>query len=331
MRAEAVYPPPQVPMHRMDEDDTPREVAPGPRGPPPPPPPGMGELLQSHNQMRAQIAHMANHVQETSNRAQLLEQRLAAEEHARAYREAEKRHAAATMYQQALYGPAAAAPPFLNEAIGQAAVPPPIAPPAHMTTTEGNQTKREAEEAPEDTPPKKQIVERVVERILERPADLSRPSVPDPPPQAAITYEPPKAVSDVMSYTHAGNPELARAVAHVVASLAADEKRGPKRAAASAPADLEQATQAADQSGSKPVVVRKKTRYTTMSRFNASQLIRRREAKRNEQAAIRAAKEEAAAAKVGEVVRRVIKRTKKTTPAPAGARLTPGRRAVVAV
>jgi hypothetical protein len=116
-------------------------------------------------------------------------------------------------------------------------------------------------------------------------------------------------------------------VAHVVAALAADEKRGPKRAASSA--DLEQATQAADQSGSKPVVVRKKTRYTTMSRFNASQLVRRREAKRSEQAATRAAKEEAAK-KVGEVVRRVIKK-KKTAPASVGARMTPGRRAVVAV
>jgi hypothetical protein len=192
--------------------------------------------------------------------------------------------------------------------------------------TEG--TKREASEPPQDDRPKKQIVERVVERILERPADLSRPSVPDPPPQAAITYEPPKAISDVMPYTHAGNPSLAKAVAHIVAHLAVEEKRGPKRAPAAATADLEQATQAADQSGSKPVIVRKKTRYTTMSRFNAMEPIRRRATRRNERAAIRAAKEEAAK-KVDEVVRHVIKRKKNPRPSVA-ARLTPGRRAVAA-
>ena len=114
MRAEAAYPEARPEVHRMDTDDSPREVAPGPGGPPPPPPPGMGELLRSHNQMRAQILHMANHVQETSNRAQLLEQRLAAEEHARAYQQAERRQAAAAMYQQALYGPQGAAPPFFS-------------------------------------------------------------------------------------------------------------------------------------------------------------------------------------------------------------------------
>ena len=341
LRAQMAYP--QV--HRMDTDDTPREeqVTPGPGGPPPPPPPGMGELLRSHNQMRAQIEHMANYVHETTNRAQQLEQHLATQEYARAYRKAEKRQAAAAMYRQALYGPQAAAPPFLNQVIGQAAVPPPAAPaepaaPAASMATDAIQEKREADERLEAAP-KRQIVERVVERILERPADLSRPSVPDPPPQAAITYEPPKAISDVMPYTHAGNPELARAVAHVVAALASEEKRGPKRAA---DPEFEEATQAADQSGSKPVVVRKKTRYTTMSRFNAAQLIRRREAarralqvRRGEREAIRVATEEAAK-KVDDVVRRVVKKTKSSrNPRPArpvhsGAKMTPGRRVAVA-
>ena len=110
---------------------------------------------------------------------------------------------------------------------------------------------------------------------------------------------------------------------------------------------IEEATQAADQSGSKPIVakkmraeavtparVKKHTKYTTMSRFNAAELVQRRaqrrkalEERRSERAAVRIAKEEALK-EVGKVIQKVAK-TRRPKPA-ATARLTPGRRAVVA-
>jgi hypothetical protein len=191
------------------------------------------------------------------------------------------------------------------------------------------------------------VVERVVEKLIERPADFATPGIPDPPPPAPITYDPPKALSQVMPYTHASDPALARAVAHVVAALATV----PKRPATAA--DLEEETQEADQSGSKPIVakkmrndelqkpkvvarVKKPTTYATMSRFNASELLKRRsrrlraaEERRGEREAVRVAKEEALKL-VGKVIQKTKARRLATTArAPKTARLTPSRAAVV--
>jgi hypothetical protein len=332
LRAEMAYP--QV--HRMD---TPRDeiMMSSGSGPPPPPPPGMGEILASHNQMRAQMAQMAHHVHETSNRAMQLEQRLMSQERARERSREEKRHATAAMVRRE-YDAQAAAPPFLNQIIGAPAVPAPPAPPPDAGVSSGVQEKRESSAAPEQRS-KTQVVERVVEKLIERPADITRPGIPDPPPPAPIRYDPPKALSEVMPYTHASDPALARAVAHVVAAIGG----APKRAAEDP--GIEEATQAADQSGSKPIVakkmraeavtparVKKPTRYTTMSKFNAAQIVQRRERRkaleerRSEREAVRIAKEEAMKA-----IGRVISKTKTKKPKAPGARMTPGRRAVVVV
>ena len=309
--------------------------------PPPMPPPGMGEILASHNQMRAQLQQMAHHVHEQSNRAMQLEQRLMMQERVRERSREERRHSAVAMFRQE-NAAHEVAPPFLNQIIGPAAVPPPVTPPVtDAGMSSGSQEKR-ASSAPAEQRPKTQVVERVVERLIERPADIARPGVPDPPPMAPVRYDPPKAISEVMPYTHASDPALARAVAHVVASLAA----APKRAAAE---DIEEETQEADQSGSKPIVAKKMradeqqvpkkvakvkapTRYTTMSRFNASELLKRREQRRRaveerrgERAAVRIAKEEALKI-VGKVIQKTKARKLATT-----ARMTPSRRAAVVV
>ena len=357
LRAEMAYP--QV--HRMD---TPREVAPlgSGSGPPPPPgaggvampmnmvvpppplpPPEMSEILASHNQMRTQLQQMAHHVHEQSNRAMQLEQQLMAQERTRERSREERRHAAVAMFRRESAAHEVA-PPFLNQVIGPAAVPPPV-PDAGMSS--GSQEKR-ASSAPAEQRPKTQVVERVVERLIERPADIATPGVPDPPPMAPVRYDPPKALSAVMPYTHASDPALARAVAHVVASLAA----APKRAAAET--DIEEETQEADQSGSKPIIakkmradelqtpkkvarVKKPTTYATMSRFNASELVRRREQRRkaveerrSERVAVRIAKAEALKI-VGKVIQKTKARRLATTArAPAKtARTTPSRAAVV--
>jgi hypothetical protein len=281
---------------------------------------------------------MAHHVHETSNRAMQLEQQLMAQERVRERSREERRVAAAAMFRRE-HSAQEVAPPFLNQVIGAPAVPPP----ADVGLSSGSQEKRPSS-APAEQRPKTQVVERVIEKLIERPADIARPDIPEPPPMAPVTYEPPKPLSKVMPYTHASDPALAAAVAHVVAAIGG----APKRPAAET--DIEEATQAADQSGSKPIVAKKMrpnelqarvkktpTRYTTMSRFNASQILRRREEKRralqerrSERVAVRLAKEEAAKA-IGRVIQKAkAGRPKAGKPAP-GARMTPGRRAVVVV
>jgi hypothetical protein len=163
----------------------------------------------------------------------------------------------------------------------------------------------------------------------------------------------------VLPYTHAVDPALARALAHVVASAARAQKRPPDLAQYEA-----EATTANDQSGAPTVKKGRptpakatpakatpakatpakatptparvpKTRYTTMSKFNAAQIIKRRETKkrertvrRDEKVARRVAVEEAARfLKQPEEPEKATVR-KKILKAPA--RMTPGRRAVAA-
>jgi hypothetical protein len=138
LRAEMSYPA----VYRMD---TPREVAAGSGGPyggpppppgagaimmpvhmvvppPPPPMPGMGEILASHNQIRAQLNQMAHHVHETSNRAKQLEQQVMMQERSRDRSREERRRAASAMFRRE-HAAHEVAPPYLNQAIGPAAVP----------------------------------------------------------------------------------------------------------------------------------------------------------------------------------------------------------------
>jgi hypothetical protein len=300
----------------------------------------MGEIVASHNQMRAQLQQMAHHVHETSNRARQLEQQLMMQERARERSREERRHSAVAMFRRESAAHEVA-PPFLNQVIGPAAVPPPVTVP-DAGVSSGSQEKRASSE-PADRRSKTQVVERVVERLIERPADFATPGVPEPPPMAPVRYDPPKSISEVMPYTHASDPALARALAHVVASLAA----APKRPAAET--DIEEETQEADQSGSKPIAakkmrpdelqvpkkvarVKKPTTYATMSRFNATELLKRREQRRRaveerrgERAAVRIAKEEALKI-VGKVIQKTKARKLATT-----ARMTPSRRAAVVV
>ena len=70
-------------------------------GPPPPPPPGMGEILRSHDMVRAEMSNVAHQVHEPRNHAMMLEHQLAAEQHARAQMMEEKRQSAAAMFQKA--------------------------------------------------------------------------------------------------------------------------------------------------------------------------------------------------------------------------------------
>jgi hypothetical protein len=202
--------------------------------------------------MRAQLQQMAHHVHEQSNRAMQLEQQLMMQERTRERSREERRHSAVAMFRQE-NAAHEVAPPFLNQVIGPAAVPPPVPPPVTVPdagVSSGSQEKR-ASSAPAEQRPKTQVVERVVERLIERPADIATPGVPEPPPMAPVRYDPPKSISEVMPYTHASDPALARAVARVVAPLAA----APKRPAAET--DIEEETQEADQSGSKPIVAKK--------------------------------------------------------------------------
>ena len=143
--------------------------------------------------------------------------------------------------------------------------------------------------------------------------------------------------------------ELARALAHVVVSMARAQKRPPELAEYEA-----DTTTANDQSGApmvkkskpaakpaktetaaKPAVRARvpKTRYTTMSRFNAAQIVKRRETKkreasvrRDEKVARRVAVEEAARFLKGEPAVRPVRKTVAKTPV----KMTPGRRAVAA-
>ena len=131
-----------------------------------------------------------------------------------------------------------------------------------------------------------------------------------------------------MPYTHV-NPEIQEAVARLVAVMS--------RKRAVVDPGIAEATIEADQSG-KPTVA-KKTRYTTMSRFNAAEVMRRRERRRvarNERKSERLAKElaieEAAnflspkAAKVPKVPK-TPRKTRVTTNI---VKMTPGRRTAAA-
>ena len=243
-------------------------------GPPPPPPPGMGEVLRSHNMVRVELGNVVNQVHELRNHAMLLEHQLAAEQQARAQMMEEKRQSAAAMFQASFMG--SGVTPFVATIAN-------VAPDLSMDANA--QTKRDGT-APSEQVAKKQIVERIVESF--RPADeaaarsrqvdrdiaaaASAPAPPAPPP---VTYEP---KGEIMPYTHA-NPEVQEAIARLVSVMSRKRAVDP---------GIAEATIAADQSGK--ATVAKKTRYTTMSRFNAAALMRRRAA-RGERKSERVARE----------------------------------------
>ena len=246
-----------------------------PGGPPPPPPPGMGEVLRSHNMVRVELGNVVNQVHELRNHAMLLEHQLAAEQQARAQMMEEKRQSAAAMFQASFMG--SGVTPFVATIAN-------VAPDLSMDANA--QTKRDGT-APSEQVAKKQIVERIVESF--RPADeaaarsrqvdrdiAAAASAPAPPP---VTYEP---KGEIMPYTHA-NPEVQEALARLVSVMSRKRAVDP---------GIAEATIAADQSG-KPTVA-KKTRYTTMSRFNAAALMRRRRERKSERVARELAIEEAA-------------------------------------
>ena len=242
-QAEAAFPR----VYRMDEDDD--EIETTTRRPPPGPPPGgAGEVIQTHDMIRAQLNHVAAEVHELRNHAMVLEQRRMAEEHARAMEAEARRRANAEMF-----------------AAQHARGPLPLATRIADSSMEPR-TKRESEEPPPVV--KRQIVERVVEQL--RPADAAAAAsrratqqiiaaASSAGPLPPVVYEPPKG--EIMPYTHA-NPEVHKAVERVVAS---EKKRAEEPA-------------------------RKKTRYTTMARFTAAQMVRRREQRARERAVRQVAK-----------------------------------------
>jgi hypothetical protein len=306
-QAEAAFPP----VYRMDEDD---DLMMTTRGPPPPPPPpgGASEVIRSHDMIRAELGHVAAQAHELRNHAMMLEHQRMAEEHARAAEAEARRQASVDMFRRAHQVPKVpfaqiTAPGFIDMAMH-----PPNA-----------QEKRSGEaEAPV---PKRIVIERVVENL--RPADAAAAesrrasqriieAANSAGPLPPITVEPPKG--EVMPYTQA-NPEVQKAVENVVATLAR------KRAAQEGAEAILDATIANDESGGPRVP--KKTRYTTMARFNAAVVMRKREQRKNERrserVAMRLAKEEAE-----QLLARMASKVPLAKPrATKGARLTPGRRA----
>ena len=288
-----------------------------PGGPPPPPPPGMGEVLRSHNMVRVELGNVVNQVHELRNHAMLLEHQLAAEQQARAQMMEEKRQSAAAMFQASFMG--SGVTPFVATIAN-------VAP--DMSMDANAQTKRDGS-APSEQVAKKQIVERIVESF--RPADeaaarsrqvdrdiAAAASAPAPPP---VTYEPPKG--EIMPYTHV-NPEVQEAIARLVSVMSRKRAVDP---------GIAEATIAADQSG-KPTVA-KKTRYTTMSRFNAAALMRRRRERKSERVARELAIEEAANFLSPKVPPKVTptptpKTPRKTRTTTNIVKMTPGRRTAAA-
>ena len=235
----------------------------------------MGEVLRSHNMVRVELGNVVNQVHELRNHAMLLEHQLAAEQQARAQMMEEKRQSAAAMFQASFMG--SGVTPFVATIAN-------VAP--DMSMDANAQTKRDGS-APSEQVAKKQIVERIVESF--RPADeaaarsrqvdrdiAAAASAPAPPP---VTYEP---KGEIMPYTNA-NPEVQEAIARLVSVMSRKRAVDP---------GIAEATIAADQSG-KPTVA-KKTRYTTMSRFNAAALMKRRRERKSERVARELAIEEAA-------------------------------------
>ena len=275
----------------------------------------MGEVLRSHNMVRVELGNVVNQVHELRNHAMLLEHQLAAEQQARAQMMEEKRQSAAAMFQASFMG--SGVTPFVATIAN-------VAP--DMSMDANAQTKRDGT-APSEQVAKKQIVERIVESF--RPADeaaarsrqvdrdiAAAASAPAPPP---VTYEPPKG--EIMPYTHV-NPEVQEAIARLVSVMSRKRAVDP---------GIAEATIAADQSG-KPTVA-KKTRYTTMSRFNAAALMRRRRERKSERVARELAIEEAAnflSPKAPPKVTPTPKTPSKTRVTTNIVKMTPGRRTAAA-
>jgi hypothetical protein len=306
------------PTYPMDEDD---DLLVTHRPPPPGPPPGgAGQVVQSHDMIRAELSHVAAQVHELRNHAMMLEHQRMAEEHARAQEAEARRQANAAMFHQAH---ARAPVPFLAK----------VRPVIDMSMQPPVQEKRAGSEPPPVT--KRQIVERVVERPADAAAAESRrateqiiAAASSAGPLPPITYEPPKG--EVMPYTQA-HPEIQKAVRNVVAAVA------KKRASDEGAKAILDATIANDESGGRP----KKTRFTTMARFNTAAVARRREQKSRDRAMRRVARyvvEDAAAraalkAPAPEKPEKPAKpakpaRVPKVRPDRGIVKMTPGRRAV---